>query len=284
MTTRLSDTAERGQFVGKVRAVDPDESDSGKLRYAIVGGNAHQVFAMDEESGVLSLVNLHNFGRRTSVYAMNISATDGVYSASSRITVNLVSVNSHAPQFDSPVFEETLMENLKQGATVASHRASDGDRDDRVSYAIQSEAMAQLFKVDPDTGSLTALKTFDREERDAYEIPIVATDLGGRNGFATIKVKIADENDNKPQFPLREYRANVRSNMTAGTPVIKVSADDADEEGRNSVVRYSIYENATSEVSRVFEVDRASGQIRLKADGAGLENQVYQVHVCRKRA
>ena len=242
------------------------------IRYAIVGGNSHQVFAMDEETGVLSLVNLHNFGKMTSVYAMNISVTDGVYSAPSRITVNLVSANSFAPEFKSLVYEATLRENLPEGALVAALEAVDKDRDDRVSYAIQSEAMARLFEVDPSTGSLTALKTFDREERDAYEVPVAATDLGGRSGFATVKVKIGDENDNRPRFPLREYRANVRSNMTAGTPVIKVEAADADE-GRNAEVTYSIYENATSEVSRVFEVDRASGQIRLKADGAGLENQ-----------
>ena len=275
---RLSDTAERGQFVGKVRAVDLDESDSGQLRYAIVGGNAHQVFAMGEETGVVSLVNLHNFGKRTSVYAMNISVTDGVYSASSRITINLISVNSFAPEFESLVFEETLRENLKEGALVAAHKAVDGDRDDKVTYAIQSEAMGQLFKIDPNTGSLTALKSFDREDEDTYEVPIVATDLGGRSGFTTIKVNILDENDNKPLFPLREYRANVRANMTSGTPVIKVTAADADK-GSNAAVSYSIYENATSEVSRVFEVDRASGQIRLKADGAGLENQIYQFFV-----
>ena len=40
------------------------------------------------------------------------------------------------------------------------------------------------------------------------------------------------------------------------------------------MVSYSIYENATSEVSRVFAVERKSSQSRLKGDGQGLENQV----------
>ena len=146
----------------------------------------------------------------------------------------------------------------------------------QVTYSIQSEAMAQLFKIDPDTGSLSALVTFDREERGAYEVPVVATDLGGRSGFATVKVKILDENDSRPRFPLKEYRANVRANMTSGTPVIKVTTTDADV-AENAAVSYSIYENATSEVSRVFAVERKSGQIRLKVDRQGLENQVYQV-------
>ncbi len=37
----LSDRAVRGQFVAKVRAIDPDEN--GKLVYSIIGGNMHQV-------------------------------------------------------------------------------------------------------------------------------------------------------------------------------------------------------------------------------------------------
>jgi len=38
----LSDRAVRGQFVAKVRAIDPDEV--GQLVYSIIGGNVHQVF------------------------------------------------------------------------------------------------------------------------------------------------------------------------------------------------------------------------------------------------
>ena len=37
----LSDRAVRGQFVAKVRAIDPDEI--GNLVYSIIGGNLHQV-------------------------------------------------------------------------------------------------------------------------------------------------------------------------------------------------------------------------------------------------
>ena len=56
---KLSDRAERNQFVGKVTAIDQDDSDDGKLSYSIIGGNEHQVFAIDKRSGIISLVNLH---------------------------------------------------------------------------------------------------------------------------------------------------------------------------------------------------------------------------------
>ena len=106
------------------------------IRYAIVGGNPHQVFSMDAETGAVSLVNLHNFGKRTSIYSMNVSVYDGVYSASSRVSVRLVSVNSFAPQFESPVFEDVLRENEREGALVAAHKAVDEDRNDKVSLKL----------------------------------------------------------------------------------------------------------------------------------------------------
>ncbi len=57
----LSKESSRGQFVGKVRAVDPDYMDNGKLKYSIIGGNEHQVFSIDDKSGSITLINLHNF-------------------------------------------------------------------------------------------------------------------------------------------------------------------------------------------------------------------------------
>ena len=56
----LSDTAQRGQFVGKVTAIDPDISNQDKMRYAIISENKNQVSSIKKSSRILDLVNLHN--------------------------------------------------------------------------------------------------------------------------------------------------------------------------------------------------------------------------------
>lgn len=56
----------------------------------------------------------------------------------------------------------------------------------------------------------------------AYEIPIIATDGGGRSGFTTVKVKVGDENDNPPVFQLREYKSVIHGNLTVNTTFLKV--------------------------------------------------------------
>ncbi len=274
---RVSDGAQRGQFVGKVRAVDPDDDDHDQLRYAVVGGDDHQVFSMDERTGAMTLVNIHNFGQ-TSQYGLNITVTDGVFSSSCKATVSLVSANSFAPSFPDELIKVSLQENLEEGTLVARLNAFDEDRNDRVRYQVSSDEMAQLFRVDPKTGEVWSLKTFDREEEDSYDVPVVATDAGGRSGFATLRIKIEDENDCDPIFALSEYKANVFANQTAGSRVTRVAAED-DDEGENARLRYSLYENATSLASRVFSVDRRSGAITLREEPASLENQVFQFFV-----
>lgn len=48
----ISESAQRGQFVIRVLASDPDESDESKLTYSIVGGNEQQVFAINTVTGI----------------------------------------------------------------------------------------------------------------------------------------------------------------------------------------------------------------------------------------
>jgi len=65
-------------------------------------------------------------------------------------------------------------------------------------------------------------KPLDRETVKSYEIPVMATDGGGRSGFAQVKVKVVDENDNAPEFLLVEAKTCIHSNFTIGSPIIKV--------------------------------------------------------------
>ena len=99
--------------------------------------------------------------------------------------------------------------------------------------------------MNPSTGELWSEKVLDREDRASYEIPITVTDQGGRNGFTTIKITVADENDNSPFFPLSEYKGNIQANLTVGSTVLRVTAEDKDK-NKNAAVSYSIYETENS--------------------------------------
>ena len=72
------------------------------------------------------------------------------------------------------------------------------------------------------SGEITTKKKLDRETQKLYEIPVMATDGGGRSGFIIVRVKVSDENDNPPRFLLREYKATIQSNFTTHSGFLKV--------------------------------------------------------------
>ena len=86
---------------------------------------------------------------------------------------------------------------------------------------MQSETALQMFSLDEKSGELWSRKTFDREEASVYEVSLVATDTGGRAGFTTLRINVGDVNDNAPLFELSEYKANVHSNLSIGSEVLR---------------------------------------------------------------
>ncbi|XP_065345647.1 fat-like cadherin-related tumor suppressor homolog isoform X4 [Cloeon dipterum] len=275
----LSEQAQRLQFVTVVTASDPDSIDQERLTYSIVGGNEQQIFHMDHRSGVISLINMQNFAQQPA-YHLNVSITDGVYTSFARVKIDVISANRHNPVFTKLIYEEKTLENQVAGMPAGQVTATDKDRNEfgTVKYSIPSKLMSDTFEINPVTGDIFTKKPLDREEIKSYEIPVMATDGGGRSSFAQVRVRVVDENDNPPAFLLREARACIFSNFTIGSPILKVKALDKDE-GSAAEVEYSIYETANTPVAELFTVHRHTGEISLLKSVIGKENEVFQFFV-----
>lgn len=91
-----------------------------------------------------------------------------------------------------------------------------------ITYDIFSDEMKEYFSIDKDSGEIITKIRLNREERKIYEIPIIASDMGGRSGFTTVKVQVGDVNDNAPEFLLKEYKASIYGNFTLNTTFLKV--------------------------------------------------------------
>ncbi|XP_054721928.1 LOW QUALITY PROTEIN: fat-like cadherin-related tumor suppressor homolog [Uloborus diversus] len=276
----ISESAQRGQFVTRVLASDPDESDHKKLAYSIVGGNEQQVFAINSQTGIVTLSNLHQFSNQ-SMYLLNVSVTDGVYSGYARVKVNILGENSHSPVFTRTVYEIAVRENLPPGAPVITVKAADVDRGEygKITYSIESQVYDKIFMIDPETGVLYARISFDREKHRLYEVPIAAFDGGGRPGYSTVRISVTNENDNAPQFTVSDYQAYVYENTTVGTTVLQVRAVDEDDDSHSSSVEYSIYSNNASTITDLFGISKDMGEVYLKKSVSSLVNQAFQFFV-----
>lgn len=93
-----------------------------------------------------------------------------------------------------------------------------------LSYDILSDEMKEFFSIDKSKGEIITKVRLDREERKIYEVPVIATDGGGRSGFTTVRIKVGDINDNSPAFYLSDYKASIFSNLTVNTTFLKVCA------------------------------------------------------------
>lgn len=192
----LSQEATRGQFVTVLSADDPDQIDSNKLIYTIVEGNEQQTYHMDSSTGIITLMNMQNFGD-THIAVLNVSVTDGVYTSYTRVKISILPANLHNPTFEQLVYEAKVNENQLAGRLVTSVKAKDDDfgKYGKVTYAIVSDEMKEIFDIDAETGDVITKIKLDREARKSYEVLVMATDEGGRSGFTSVRVAVADENE-----------------------------------------------------------------------------------------
>ncbi|GLH14886.1 Fat-like cadherin-related tumor suppressor homolog [Gryllus bimaculatus] len=278
-TCFLSEHAQRGQFVTVVKASDPDYVDYERLSYTIVGGNELQTFSIDSATGIISLINMQNFAEDT-MSILNISVTDGVYTSFTRVQIEILPANRHNPVFPKLQFEVKVNENQPHGTMVTKVTASDEDFGEygEITYAIPSELLREIFDINRKSGEITTKKKLDREVQKLYEIPVMATDGGGRSGFVIVRVKVGDENDNTPKFLLREYKATIQNNLTINSRILRIKAVDADDDMAADIL-YSIYETQTSGVKELFTINNHSGVITLNRSAVPWENQVFQFFV-----
>lgn len=277
----LSQEASRGQFVTVIKANDPDYVDSNRLLYAIVDGNENQTYHIDAYSGIITLMNMQNFGEHAEQFVLlNVSATDGLYTSYTRVKISILPANLHNPYFEQLVYEVKVNENQLAGRLVTTTRAKDDDfgKYGRVTYKIVSDEMRDIFDVDAETGEITTKTMLDREARKNFEILLMATDGGGRVGFATIRVAVGDENEFSPQFLNSEYHAVIHGNLTKNIVFLRVKAIDLDE-NQNAAVRYAIYDSENKGVKDVFGINEHNGGIYLKFDADRFENQMFQFFV-----
>lgn len=80
-------------------------------------------------------------------------------------------------------------------------------------------------------GSLSIMKALDREEKDVFNLTIVAEDHGTPQLSASqvLSVQVIDVNDEAPVFTRAEFEAQVMENQGPGTTVLKVTATDRDQ-------------------------------------------------------
>ncbi|XP_075716448.1 protocadherin-23 [Rhinoderma darwinii] len=262
LAASVMEDAEIGSLIYRVVAEDPDEGKNGKISFHIMDGNSKQVFLLDETTGWLSLSATADREIQEH-YTLTILATDNGNPAlytTQIVKVTVIDVNDVLPTFKQVLYETMVPENLEPGQHVMKVEAEDSDSGVNavLTYHILPGPAHGFFRINPDTGELLTVASFDREKQDQFTIKILVKD-GGSPSFsssATIVCTVLDENDNAPELLLPEVEIRVPENQDLGI-IHKVLAVDKDV-GNNGRVQFQIIGGNTG---GYFAINNTSGEV-----------------------
>uniref|UniRef100_A0A8C9U0S1 Protocadherin gamma-C5-like n=1 Tax=Scleropages formosus TaxID=113540 RepID=A0A8C9U0S1_SCLFO len=274
-STAVPEDSPLDTVIAMLTVQDPDSEHNGRV-HCFVPENV-PVNIRSTSTGFYNLITGMSLDRETqSDYnIIVICADDGVPSLSSSVTLhlNILDVNDNAPVFDKSSYDVFVTENNTPGLSVFSAKATDADwnQNARVSYFLEDKtvhglSISSYVSVNPDTGLVQAVRSFDYEQMKDFHFLLKAQDGGSPplSSNVTIRIFIQDQNDNAPQilYPVQSGTSAVAEmvprSAEVGYLVTKVVAVDVDS-GQNSWLSYKLLK-ATDRA--LFEVGLQTGEIR----------------------
>ncbi|CAM9710987.1 unnamed protein product [Lampetra fluviatilis] len=161
-------------------------------------------------------------------------------------------------------------------------RISAGDEDARfaLSGPGADEEPKNLFVIDPRTGEVFVTGSLDREEESSYQLSVTAlNELDNRVELPVpLDVFVIDQNDNRPEFLHEPYVGRLYEHAPRGSPVMHVTATDADDPDTDNGVLHYRLEVAPSdpEPALSFDIDPYSGTIVTASDPALIDHEVLK--------
>ncbi|XP_029463296.1 protocadherin-19 isoform X1 [Rhinatrema bivittatum] len=268
----VSESAPPGYVIALVRVSDRDSGANGRVQCKLLGSVPFRL--QEYESFSTILVDGRLDREQRDQYNLTIQARDGgspALQSTKSFTVKITDENDNFPHFLKPYYQVIVQENNTPGAYLLSVSARDPDLglNGSVSYQIIPSQVRDMpvftyVSINPNSGDIYALRSFNHEQTKAFEFKVLAKDGGNPSlqSNATVRIIVVDVNDNTPVItapPLVNGTSEVYIPRNAGVGylVTVVKADDYDE-GENGRMSYEISEGDRG----FFEIDQINGEIR----------------------
>nr|XP_033802583.1 protocadherin-19 isoform X2 [Geotrypetes seraphini] len=268
----VSENASPGYVIALVRVSDRDSGANGRVQCKLLGNVPFRLQEYESFSTILVDGGLDREQRDQ--YNLTIQAKDGgspSLQSTKSFTVKITDENDNYPHFLKSYYQVIVQENNTPGAYLLSVSARDPDLglNGSVSYQIIPSQVRDMpvftyVSINPNSGDIYALRSFNHEQTKAFEFKVLAKDGGNPSlqSNATVRVIVVDVNDNTPVItspPLVNGTSEVYIPRNAGVGylVTVVKADDYDE-GENGRISYEISEGDRG----FFEIDQINGEIR----------------------
>ena len=239
----ISEATSIGTSLLTFTATDNDVGSNGEIvRFSLL--NSSQDFNLTA-NGELSVANQLS-SDTTSQYFLTIEVEDGGTPPLSTTAAVIINVQpSAAPLFEQQLYSVSVEENGLPNINLVQVRAVSRNPMTVISQYLLSPALnsslGNIFAVEPDSGNVTALISFDREVIDRYVFTIeVEAEFNSTilSATTTVIVAVSDQNDNPPVFLLGMQSISIPESTAPGSIIARFEATDRDV--INNVVVYSI--------------------------------------------
>ena len=249
-TFRVNENSEGGTIVGTVVANDPDQL----FLFYRISKPLDCPFLINTNSGLLT-VNAGNFldCETTCAYTITVAVSDGQYTSTGLVIVELNDINESAPRFTKTSFSFSVKENSPANSLVGQATATDGDPGDTLTYAITSGNSNNIFLMDAQTGKITVHvgANLDREKIRTYVLGLQVSD-GLNSDTANAEVIVENVNDNPPVIENQTWYIN--ENTPNGTIIGTVIVNDPDEDPQSFSIK-------SGNTNFAFAIIEANGNI-----------------------
>ncbi|XP_055064438.2 protocadherin-16 [Misgurnus anguillicaudatus] len=268
----ISESLPQGSNILQVFATDADDGDNGLVLYEINRrqSDPDRYFAIDSRSGVITLSKPLDYEVRK-VHELVVQARDNASHpeiTNAFVTIHVRDYNDNQPTMTIIFLSEDgspqISEGAQQGQYVARISVSDPDYGEYSNVNVSLEGGDGKFALTTKDSIIYLIyvdQLLDREERDSYELRVMATDAGTPplRAESSFTIHVTDVNDNPPLFDQQAYKQTISEVVYPGSFVLQVTARDKDQ-GPNGDVRYSILPDKKTHASW-FTIDSVTGII-----------------------
>ncbi|XP_043995914.1 protocadherin-16-like isoform X1 [Gambusia affinis] len=268
----ISESLPQGSSILQVFATDEDEGDNGLVLYEINRrqSDPDRYFVIDLKSGVITLNKPLDFELKR-VHELVVQAKDNASQpevTNAFVTIHVRDFNDNQPTMTIIFLSEDgsprISEGAQPGQYVARISVTDPDYGEYANVNVSLEGGDGKFALTTKDSIIYLIyvdQILDREERDSYDLRVMATDSGTPplRAESSFTIQVTDVNDNPPLFDQQAYRQTIPEVVYPGSFVLQVTARDKDQ-GPNGDVRYSLLKGKNSR-SDWFSIDPITGII-----------------------
>ncbi|XP_039668990.1 protocadherin alpha-8-like [Perca fluviatilis] len=257
-------------------------------RFRVVSGSKDAIFEVNQNNGALYVhqhIDREELCQGSGACLMELKILVETPLEIHYVIVEITDVNDHSPSFPEREQQFEIAEHTLPGRRFQLHTARDPDAgiNSIRTYTLTANDHFEVDIRQSDAGKIPFLvlkKSLDREQKDKHTLLVTAVDGGKppRSGTLNVSIIVLDSNDNRPIFSQEIYQIEIQENVSIGTSIFQMNATDLDEDTYGEI-EYSLGKTLMRKVYDTFDLDKLTGEIRVKGAVDYEENDVYELNI-----